>query len=794
MLKIATGASRKAKKWKNIEISWDDLCKKLSETYRTRETMAEYAKLKKPEQDEIKDVGGFVGGWLAQGQRKSDTVLCRTVLTLDVDNALPSFWEDLTLLNDYACCIYSTHKHKPEAWRVRLIIPLAREVSAEEYEAIARWIAKELGIDQFDDTTYQASRLMYWPSTSKDGEFIFKQQDGTFLDPDAVLANYPDWHDVSFWPQSSRVTEIVHKQAKRQGDPLTKEGLIGAFCRTYSIDTAIETFLSDVYLPCSIPGRYTYSGGSTAAGLVLYDDKFAYSNHGTDPASGKLCNAFDLVRIHKFGELDDDAKVDTPANKLPSYVAMTDMAAADPETRKTLQEDRLAEAAIDFTDIAELDPEDKDWIKDLDVDRKGNILPTSDNFLRIMRNDKLLANLGGYNEFNHRPEVFGPLPWTKERDSKSWTDTDDAGLRHYIETVYKITGAGKCADALALVHEANKFHPVRSFLDPLEWDGIPRLDTLFIDYLGAEDCEYIRQVTRKAFTAAVARIYQPGCKFDYMATLTGIQGIGKSTLIKKMGDPWYSDTITTVSGKEAYEALQGVWLLEMSELTATRKADVEAVKQFISKQEDTYRMAYAKRTVSYPRQCIFIGTTNDNEFLRDRTGNRRFWVIEVGKYSRKKSVFDDLNQGEVAQIWAEAKFRYKQKENLYLSGDMEEEALKRQQEHTESNAKAGLIEEYLEKLLPENWSQMDLYQRRNFLKGDDFTSPGEGTVQRQRVCALEVWCELFDGDTKGLTNSQSREINDILRGITGWQPIGKLVKFGKLYGPQRGFTRVKNGG
>lgn len=415
MLKIATGASRKAKKWKNIEISWSDLCAKLAETYRTRETMAEYAKLKKPGQDEIKDVGGFVGGWLAQGQRKSDTVLCRTVLTLDVDNALPSFWDDLTLLNDYACCIYSTHKHKPEAWRVRLIIPLAREVSAEEYEAIARWVAKELGIDQFDDTTYQASRLMYWPSTSKDGEFVYKYQDGPFLDPDAVLANYPDWHDVSFWPQSSRVTEIVHKQAKRQGDPLTKEGLIGAFCRTYSIEAAIETFLSDIYLPCSMPDRYTYAGGSTAAGLVLYDDKFAYSNHGTDPASGKLCNAFDLVRIHKFGDLDDDAKVDTPANKLPSYLAMMDMAAADPEVKLLY----MKESISDFDD-----EDDAAWMNGFELDGKRRKKPTRGNIELILRNDKELKHIKGYNTFAYRYEIDGPLPWDEQTGTRRWEDND----------------------------------------------------------------------------------------------------------------------------------------------------------------------------------------------------------------------------------------------------------------------------------------------------------------------------------------------------------------------------------
>lgn len=783
MLKIATGASRKAKKWKNIEISWSDLCKKLSETYRTRETMAEYAKLKKPNQDEIKDVGGFVGGWLEQGQRKSDTVLCRTVLTLDVDNALPSFWDDLTLLNDYACCIYSTHKHKPEAWRVRLIVPLAREVSAEEYEAIARWIAKELGIDQFDDTTYQASRLMYWPSTSKDGEFIFRQQDGPYLDPDAVLANYPDWHDVSFWPQSSRVTEIVHKQAKRQGDPLTKEGLIGAFCRTYSIEAAIETFLSDIYLPCSIPGRYTYAGGSTAAGLVLYDDKFAYSNHGTDPASGKLCNAFDLVRIHKFGELDDDAKVDTPANKLPSYVAMTDFAAADPETRKTATLEDMAKAGFDLDEL-----EDTDWMVELERDRKKNILPSLPNLVLILEYDPNFKDNLIYNELKYQPEAKNKLPW---RDVTSrtlaWTDSDDSNLLYYLERTYKCKFAEKTlSHAITVVATAHSTHPIRSFLSECEWDGEPRIETLLIDYFDADDNEYVRTVTRKTLVAAVARVMEPGCKFDYMLTLTGAPGIGKSSMFKILSDPWFSDSLISVTGKESYEQLQGVWIMEMGELSSIKKAEVESVKNYLSKQEDKYRMAYGHRTTDCPRQCIFVGTTNQPQFLRDETGNRRFWVVEVRR--KKRKVWEGLTLDTVRQIWAEAKYYYENGEKLFLSDELEELANQVQESHMEDDPRIGMIEDYLERLLPEDWAEMDRYQRRQYIQGDEFTAPKTGTVQRDKICAAEVMYELFGQDPGKNTRYEAKEINGILARIPGWERLSTPRRFG-IYGNQKGFQR-----
>lgn len=785
MLKIATGASRKAKKWKNIEISWSDLCAKLAETYRTRETMAEYAKLKKPGQDEIKDVGGFVGGWLAQGQRKSDTVLCRTVLTLDVDNALPSFWDDLTLLNDYACCIYSTHKHKPEAWRVRLIIPLAREVSAEEYEAIARWVAKELGIDQFDDTTYQASRLMYWPSTSKDGEFVYKYQDGPFLDPDAVLANYPDWHDVSFWPQSSRVTEIVHKQAKRQSDPLTKEGLIGAFCRTYSIEAAIETFLSDIYLPCSMPDRYTYAGGSTAAGLVLYDDKFAYSNHGTDPASGKLCNAFDLVRIHKFGDLDDDAKVDTPANKLPSYLAMMDMAAADPEVKLLY----MKESISDFDD-----EDDAAWMNGFELDGKRRKKPTRGNIELILRNDKELKHIKGYNTFAYRYEIDGPLPWDEQTGTRRWEDNDDAGLRSYLEKKYDIDVKSKAEDALSIVMNERRFSSVLEYLEPLEWDGVARIETLLQDYLGAEDSAYTREAMKNTLVGAVARIYRPGCKMDNALVLIGLQGLGKSTFIRKLArrEEWYTDSVNRFGDKDSMSAIQGKWIVELAELAGMAKAEVEAVKAFISSSSDSFRKAYRRNDKDYQRQSILIGSTNNENFIRDATGGRRFWPVKIGIQKRSKDVFKDLDQ-EIDQIWAEAKFYFLRGDSWFAQGEFAMLAAEKQRESAELDGYTETIREYLETLLPADWYDNEKWTddtRAEFFNDTYALYKDVGrTLRRDRVTIIEVGRECLGLPKSRLDMPMSKRIADAMRKIEGWEYRRNVRRPGG--NPSVGFVRMK---
>ncbi|MFB7487833.1 virulence-associated E family protein [Bacillus subtilis] len=787
---IAIGRNRWDKAWKNKDMLWSDLLKKLSTPNYTNETYAEYKKMSKAQQDQIKDVGGFVGGSLKGGRRKTDTVAWRQIVTLDADFIKGDLWASVEMMYDFACAAYSTHKHSKETPRLRLVIPLRRAVTPDEYQAVSRKLAADIGIDFFDDTTYQPHRLMYWPSTSKDGEYIFKLQDEAWLDPDEVLASYEDWTDPSYWPESSRVQKSRQKLADKQGDPHEKNGMVGAFCRTYSIPEAIETFLSDIYEEAG-PGRFTYKEGSTNGGLILYDDeKFAYSHHGTDPVGGLLVNAFDLVRIHKFGMRDEEADPNTPVVRLPSFTAMSDFALNDKNVKRTIGQEKLAQASEEFGVVED---SDMDWLEHLDVKKNGDVLSTAKNIILILQNDPRLAGKIAWNDFSHRAAVLGDLPWRKLSEGDYWTDRDDASLRNYLETIYKISGQGKVHDALMEVQGKNKFHPVQDYLNGLEWDGLPRLDTLFIEYLGAEDTEYVRAVTRKIFTAAVGRVLKPGVKFDNVLVMVGPQGVGKSFIIKKLGMGWHSDSITTVQGKEAYEQLQGAWLIELAELSATRKAEAEAVKHFISKQEDSYRVAYGRQISVFPRQCVFFGSTNDVTFLKDRTGNRRFWPVVVAAQERTKSIWKDLNQYEIDQIWAEAVDCWHEKEPLYLTGELEEAAKEAQELHTEDSAKAGLIEEYLNTLLPEDWDKKDISERRNFLQGYDFDGETKGTVKRERVCAMEVWVELFGGDPKQMTPIQAREINDILRRLPGWAPYTESrgrMKFGRLYGVQRAFVRV----
>ena len=782
-MKIAVGNSRMDKKWKNREISWEELCQKVSTTIRTTETVEEYRKLKKGSQDSIKDVGGFVGGALREGRRKNGMVLCRSMLTLDMDYGSPDIWGTIELLHDFRCCVYSTHKHTPEHPRLRILIPLSREISEDEYAPVARMVAKEIGIDLFDDTTYEACRLMYWPSTSANGEFFFKTKDGADLNPDEYLGRYADWRDASTWPVSSRQSEAVRRSISQQADPLTKPGVVGAFCRAYTIEDAIDTFLADIYAPSAMNGRYDYIPADSSAGVVLYDGKFAYSHHATDPACGKLLNAFDIVRVHRFRDLDEKAAPDTPIGKLPSYSAMTELALKDDRVKAVFAEDRMSQASTEFTD--------EDWQNQLELDRSGGVKDTLTNICIILRHDPNLQHIV-FNQFKSMLDVTGKLPWPQVKPG--WSDTDVACAKLYFEKTYGIWSPTKFKDALLAVTSAERlYHPIKDYLATLKWDGVPRLDTLLVDYLGAEDTPYVRAVTRKTLVAAIARIYRPGIKFDSILVLNGEQGMGKSTLFAILGKEWFSDSlsISDMKDKTAPEKLQGYWILELSELNGIKKVDVEVVKSFITRTDDKYRHAYGTTVESHPRSCVIVGTTNsDGGFLRDITGNRRFWPVNVTGHGK----FHPWELTEVDQVWAEAIEYYKQGEELFLKGEVAAAAYAQQRDAMETDAREGIVQEYLDRLLPEGWDKYDLFQRRNFLNGNEFGGQSEeGTVQRTRVCAMEIWCECFGKPREALKKTDSYEIEGILFKPGGWKRHNGNAQ-SKLripgYGLQKTYVRV----
>jgi len=770
-LSIALGNSSKAKIWSNSITTFDELCERLKTTLRTLETVEEYPKLKKEERDKAKDKGGFVGGLLRDNRRTRETVVSRSMLTLDADRAEVGFIDEFIKNCGYSACVYTTHGHTPEKPRIRIIIPLTRDVTPDEYVAITRFFANECGIDQFDECSYIPNQLMYWPTTPVDGEYIFERNDKEWLNPDIYLAKYPTWQDITTLPTSSKETLLRENSKNKQQNPLSKDGLVGAFCRTYSITNAINTFLKDVYEPSVKEGRYDYIPADSNAGVVVYDDIFVYSHHATDPACGMLLNAFDLVRIHKFGNADEKR----------SFNEMCDLVSNDDNVKIHIIEERIEIASQEFK---------TDWKKGLTYMKRSTLLEnTTANLILILENDPDLKGFA-YNDLANQVELTGSVPWERTIGNKYWKDVDTAQLKALIDKRYLSFSSRNHDVAFDKVVSDRHFHPIRDYLNALsKWDGIKRVENIFIDFFDADDTDYVRAVSRKTFVAAIARIYEPGIKFDTMPVLDGAQGIGKSSIIKYLaGEEYFSDglQLTDMDDKTGAEKLQGFWIVEIGELAGMKKADIEKVKSFISCSDDKYRPSYGRVVENHPRQCIIIATVNgEHGYLRDITGNRRFWVIKLNQEEQKWKWTKDKNFRD--QFWAEAKHYYQLGEKLYLEGDLLRCSEKAQRDAMEADDRLGMVENYLNTLLPENWDEMDLYSRRSFLSQDDLMP--KGTVKRTSVTNIEIWCECFMKHISDIKPHDSYAISALMMQIPGWKRTNER-RYLPTYGRQRLYERA----
>lgn len=791
-IQISVGSGRWSKRWPVQELSWSEFVDKVSKPIVTAESFETYKSLPKTKQDEIKDVGGFVGGVVKDGgRRKPDNILSRRLVTLDADSIKPGEAQDIiNAVHSLNCAyaIYSTKKHESAKPRLRIVIPLTDEVTAEEYEPIARKIADMTGrMEVFDPTTFEVSRLMYWPSRSNDAEFVFTYADLPWANGKGLLTLYKDWRDVSEWPTVPGAVTVQKRTAKKQGDPTEKAGVVGAFCKTYDVPAAIDKFLSDVYEECeNYSDRYTYTLGSTVGGAVLYEDgKFLFSHHSTDPCSGRLVNAFDLVRLHKFGEEDEGCPDNTPTSSLPSYRAMQDFAVTDEAVKHMVNVEKDEKLHNEFDKVEDGGTY---WRDKLKMMRNGEYKKIRENAIVILSESPEFEGVLSYDEIGNRIIVNRDLPWRKwDKYSAQWIDDDSVSLRCYMEREFNIDMPKKIDDAVLEVAKMRRINKVKDRITAEEWDGKPRLDTLFIDYLGAEDNIYTREVTRKSLCAAVARVYAPGIKYDMVPILVGAQGVGKTTLLAKLGGDYHTEISLEARDRDAMSVIQGKWIVEFGELKGMRKAELESVKQYISRTTDSYRDAYGHITEDRPRKCVFFGTTNAQEFLRDMTGNRRFMPIQLGVTEPTKGVFTDLD-GEVNQIWAEALMQWNCGEKLILEGESAKIAGEQQEFRKEDNPKEGIIRDFLDKEIPEDWASRN-YTERMMYWNSEFGKPDIKTVPRDRVCVLEIWCELFGNTRASIKAADSREINDIVASFPEWERAKDLIRCGTEYGKQRGYIR-----
>ena len=401
-------------------------------------------------------------------------------------------------------------------------------------------------------------------------------------------------------------------------------------------------------------------------------------------------------------------------------------------------------------------------------DKTKAVSNCTNNLILILENDPLLRNIV-YNELANDIEIVGEIAWPVK--SRFWRDADDAQLICYINDKYGNFTKENYVNAVTKVVDDRSYHPIKQYLESLpEWDGTSRVETFLIDYFGAEDTPYSRAIIKKILVAAYMRIYHPGIKFDYIMVLNGPQGVGKSTAIAKLGMDWYSDSLSVsdMNDKTAAEKLQGYWILEIGELAGMKKADIDKVKAFISRQDDKYRASFGRRVNSHPRQCIFFATTNEqNGYLRDNTGNRRFWPIKTPGTGSKKAW--ELTSDEVKQIWAEVKVLAEKGESLFIDDKLIAEAAEEAaQEAMQHDEREGLVREYLDTLLPENWYELDIGERISFLGDKKHELHKEGTMRRTFVANIEIWTECFGNRKEAFTGNDVGPIATIMNKMKGW--------------------------
>lgn len=383
----------------------------------------------------------------------------------------------------------------------------------------------------------------------------------------------------------------------------------------------------------------------------------------------------------------------------------------------------------------------------LAFDGKGQPLSTIDNFLLILRNDKEFESLR-FNQLSYSPEhiVNGKV--------ERWQDKDDSKARFYIEQKYHIHNREKLDDALRILFAEREYHPIKQIIEAVEWDGVSRIQELFVKWLKCENTPYIREVTRLVFAGGIHRLYNAGCKFDDVAVLIGTkQGEGKSTFARWLAiqDEFFTE-VTEIEGQKGIEAIEGAWICEIAELLAvTKSKEVEAVKSYITKLVDRYRRPFDRRTTDHKRQCVFIGTTNKEQFLTDKTGNRRWYPVKVNSSGYDLHDHKEEIQADILQAWAEAKYLFDRGELLpYADRNLLAEIKEKQEQAVEDDYRVGMVTEFL------------------------------SHPYKDKVCIMELWKYALGNDFSKPTRRESNELTLILQSIGGWErgKVERHTEFG----------------
>jgi len=738
---------------------WDAVVSRLRSVTYLDVTTEEFWKLSKSQRDERKDVGFFIGG-------KTDkrTVLWRRLLTLDIDEPTATTLDDIrSWLKGKTYIIHSTCSSTKEKPRYRVIAPMDAQVAPDEYGALLRIIYRQVNLP-LDAVTFDPNRVMFLPAAPKDAEYFFESKQGEALRTAELFETYPNWRDLS---------DInVPKNIKIQ-NPKFKAGLVGAFCAKFSIRAAMDLHLGEIWAKGQ-GGRYTLAGASTTNGGVIYEDTYLYSNHGSDRHAGRCHNAYDAVRLYKYGEgREGEAAMAAfceglgikPDSGRPHRLTVDAM---EDEHARIILNERLV------------------------VDKNGQLIKSIGNAECILQYDPDVAGVFGYDLFSDMPVLKSSPEWrsldvrTTDEDCRNiqtydeMTDTDESYLRYYFEQKYGFDSRPVLQDALNITNHKNSFHPIRDYLSTLEWDKIPRLERIFIDCFGVADTLYAREVGLKFFVGAVRRVFIPASKMDYIPVLVSEEGLGKSRFIRRMAKLWRSDTFYTfVGSKEAYEQLRGVWIMEIPELTGVQTRSTNNRKAFVTKGEDRYRSAYLRYTKTYKRQCVFIASSNDVIFLDDPSEEgRRWWGLMCSRDGVKIDVHSDEFLDLVDLYWAEAVHHYLDGVLPVLSPEAEQEARQLRALHKAEDSELGALEDYLNMPIPPDWYDQDTVAHVHYWEHGRPMWDGE---PRDYICTPEVAREFFRYERKELGVVVGRKVADAIRRTGLFEQTGEKKRFG-VYG------------
>lgn len=749
---IATAPKRDSRHWSQGRITWREIVA-WCETPASR-----------------KEAGNYVLGKLRDSVRNKTTIISRSVIALDADTPRPGFVDSFETLFDGAALIHSTYSSSPDEPRFRVLIPTDRDMLPDEYHAAVTVLMERFGADQFDPGSVQPERYMFKPAAQERAWFSYTEIEGEPVSVDELLADFTE--DLSTLPMPS-----AHKKKR---NPFELDGVVGAFNRVYTDWADLITEYELPYQPAGLD-RWQLVGSRSVAGMgpIAGAEGLVFSHHVNDPAYGRTCSAFDLVRLHRFGELDDAKSDDTPINRLPSYNAMCDLATVDARVIGEL-------VGGDFSHLGtDDDHDDPDWRLRLSISsRTGQPNDIIGNWDLIRDHDPAFRGLR-FNELGLCVETETDLPWRpRSRGGSTFSSTDQAALAHYLEREYRIRPPRFLVDELVRTTAQRRyFNPVREYLEGLTWDGTPRMET---SLPGVRPTSYTRMVARKSLVAAVARALNPGCKWDHTLVLFGSEGIGKSYWVDRMAKG-FSATLGRIGDKDTLLTMQRTWIMVSDEGYSLKKADADVQKEFLTRTEDVFRLPYERESVAHPRHCVIWGTTNDEVFLRRQEGNRRFLIVRC----ENRVDFAAMTDEYVDQVWAEAVAAYRAGELLFLGDNESKIASAEREQFIEEDALAGLVDDFLSTLVPAKWDSMSPQSRAEWMRDRADGIVAAGTEPLTRVCSTQIWVEVLGRRIGDHRRTDLLDITAVLKRAPGWRILpGRHRMPG--YGPQAVFARIDN--